>query len=567
MLISTKWISFVLAVTLSFSLSAKENNQEKNKKEMIHNLDVIKHAFDTKYAPTEWKKEFANWDLEEQIEKAQLQIKKSDPISLKQYQSLVKGFFKSTQDQHVGVFFHSTASALLPFQIRSAEGRYFVTWSDSKYFDESLQVNDEIIAINDVAVQEVFKCFKEQEYFQKDCLTENALAEMYFTMRVGVLGHEMPDPFTPITFTVKRPEHDSLIDVEFLWSIKDEEISDGPFSLKPKQPSSRIAKSAPLKNHEFFKKCMLPAFYLPLRSVIKAEDSNLGSIEGPIPNLGELIWESDVSSPFRAYIYKNELDQKIGFVRIPSYHSEELEAQKFSEIITYLEKHSDALVIDQTNNPGGYVFYLYAIASMLSPEPLVVPSHRMTLTQEDVVAAKELLKVLKNGSAAFEGETSIQGYPVSENFVLQLVKYNHQIVSEWNKGHKFTDSVYLYGIDMITPNPKGCYSKPILMLINELDFSCADFLPAILQDNRRAVMMGTKTAGAGGLLTSMSYPNRLGISGLSMTGSIARRIDNKPIENLGVTPDIVYEVTAKDLTDGYVDYIKAINKAVSNLLK
>jgi len=48
--------------------------------------------------------------------------------------------------------------------------------------------------------------------------------------------------------------------------------------------------------------------------------------------------------------------------------------------------------------------------------------------------------------------------------------------------------------------------------------------------------------------------------------SFAERANFQMIENLGVSPDIVYEVTADDLQNDYRGYIKAVNEAVKNLL-
>jgi hypothetical protein len=43
-------------------------------------------------------------------------------------------------------------------------------------------------------------------------------------------------------------------------------------------------------------------------------------------------------------------------------------------------------------------------------------------------------------------------------------------------------------------------------------------------------------------------------------------MNQEPLENLGVHPDIEYKMTAEDRQNSYIGYISAVNAALSNLL-
>jgi C-terminal processing protease CtpA/Prc len=237
------------------------------------------------------------------------------------------------------------------------------------------------------------------------------------------------------------------------------------------------------------------------------------------------------------------------------------EVKDFLSIVKRMEESTDAMVIDQVNNPGGSVFYLYSLVAMLTDKPMLTPKHRMIITQADVAGALETLKGLEKVANEEEAKkvlgATLGGYPVSYQLSQFFKEYMQFIVEQWNQGVHLSSPFYL-GLDKIMPHPEGSYTKPILVLINEFDFSGGDFFPAILQDNHRATLLGVRTAGAGGYVNGVEFPNLLGVAGFSFTGSIAERVDLNPIENLGVTPDVKYPLTAEDMKNGFASYKKKI---------
>lgn len=533
---------------------------------MIRELDFIRNAFETKYAPALWKKEFAGWDLLTEIDRAKHEVLYHEGCPIKHYQRSLLRFLRSTQDYHVGAFIYSTEAARLPFELGGSQGRYFITQVDEDYISEkglSLKVGDELILFNSQPINEAVKKFKEQELGHQESLTDQALAEMFLTQRTASQGHIVPKG--EISLTVKSCLTGLCSSMNFEWDHVPEMITNPLVSaLSP----GVIDHSSLLR-----KKMIAPFFEQQLKkdSLLRPHPHAIGTKASFLPPLGRKLWESTEEDPFHAYLFTHPTNKRvIGYVRLPHYVGDYEDVIAFAELIARFERKTDALVIDQVNNPGGFVFYLYALASLLTDVPLGVPYHRVTLTQESAAQALAAIDDFEEIESDEEAHSllgpSIQGYPVDYAFVQSVLEYFRFLVKEWNSGETLTSPYPLFGIREIQPHPSVTYTKPILVLINELDFSGGDFFPAILQDNKRAVLFGSRTAGAGGYVEAFSYPNPFGIGFIHYTGSIAERKDSRPIENLGVDPDIPYELTERDYQENYKDYRQAVLRAILSIL-
>jgi hypothetical protein len=549
------------------------------KDHMKGDLDVIKNTFDVYYAPKEWKKSHFGWDLGAEIQKAKDKVQASDSINVKQFRYIVRDFFQSTKDYHVGVYFHSTESSTLPFSLKALDGKYYISYIDESKLDcmvYPLSIGDEVVEFNSRPIAEVIQELKETLTRNSNTATDEEMASFYLTHRSGRAGHVVPRGNAVIS--TQSLWDNNLTQIQLRWEYQPEKISNG-FEGSLVSFSSANNTNLLDRSNVFDKLMVMPDYPILKSFTHKANeddgqdekrDNFIGSKISQLPILGKIWWQTSLYCPFDAYIYETEDHHLVGFIRIPDYMGGNDEAEEFGSIISLFEERTEGLVVDQMNNPGGFLLYTYGLLSMLTDEPLSVPKEREMITQQEVVIALEVIKLLEeiksNEDAQLILGNEIAGIPITYQTTLRLLDYFKFIQAQWESGNKFTEPYYLLGFDQILPHPTVRYTKPILVLVNSLDFSCGDYFPAILQDNKRAKLIGRRTAGAGGYILPGFFPNRHGISMFTLTGPIAERLDNNPIENLGISPDIEYQFTFEDVVFGYPDFANTVNNQIINLL-
>lgn len=568
--------SFVVGVAaLAFSVFANATEmsdpQLKARSTMVANLEFLRNAFHTQYAPADWKKQFAQWDIDSEINQAQESITNSPSLlGTRDYQYLLSHLFQSARDYHTSISFFATEAASLPFSVKGAEGRYFIVYINREKLSKDtfpFEVGDELVTFGDKPVDEAVKDILSSEVINSS-QTDQERAEQYLTNRSAARGFKVPHG--PITIGVKPKGSDRVFSQQLIWDYTREKIA-GPLE----QALSSVQK-APQASSIYHHEMIAGDYESKPGAALVSDPYALGAKKTFTPDLGKKIWQSSEEDPFYAYIFQNTDKKLIGYIRIPSYEAEGYAkdsfaaVENFRKVIAMFESTTDALVIDQVNNPGGSVSYLYSLVSMLTDQPIKAPRHRMMITQSDVKDASdaldEMAPIKSDADAQKILNDKLDGYPASYELVQFKRSYCDFILSEFRQGHTLTSPYWIEGVDQINP-AKDHFTKPILLLINGLDFSGGDFFPATLQDNKRVTTFGTRTAGAGGYVLEFTYPNTFGVAKFRLTGSIAERADLNPIENLGVKPDVEYSISADDLQNDYRGYIQAIQNTLTQMTR
>lgn len=246
---------------------------------------------------------------------------------------------------------------------------------------------------------------------------------------------------------------------------------------------------------------------------------------------------------------------KIGYLRVPNFAppTPALAIRELDTEISYFQANTDGLVLDVMRNPGGGCYMADLAAHLISqnfyffgqqfrPELDVINSMENALLQATLVHADQWI---------------LDTYNV----------YLSQIIQAYSENRGLTGPVaacneLLSGLppeSLLFP-ASTVYTKPLIILVDEFSISAADIFPAMMQDNNRGVVVGMRTSGGGGSVSSWPagyYSEAFA----SNTNSLVYR--NHPIvtgeypaaplvENIGVRPDITLDYMTREnlLTQG-----------------
>ncbi|BAE81043.1 conserved hypothetical protein [Chlamydia felis Fe/C-56] len=572
-----------LIMGFQISVSAKTLVQ----KNACSDLDFLEHLLDVKYAPKEWKRKLFHWNLRDATDQARLRLNIEEDPTTRYCQGVLAQYISDLNDFHAGITFYATENSHLPYTIKLSNTHKCYVVEVHTYSSE-ISVGDEILEMDGMPIMEMIESVRTG----RGTLADYAAATRTLFSRSAALGHQIPIGIA--TLKIRRPSGLTRT-VKVKWRHTPEHIQDlALIAPLVKEPviDMKAGRALPLlssnSNKCLFSNEMVPYFWKELREQYKRglnSDYNIGSKKGFLPDFGMVTWKAK-SGPYHAYIFtctdSHGRSHDIGFVRISTYSWTDMEDlsienmetpwNDFDKIISVLEEKTEALIVDQTNNPGGSVFYLYALISRLTDRPLPTPTHRMILTQNEVQSAIKWLELLEGVETDEQARQALgedmEGYPIDMSAVGYLQTFSESVLKCWSNGDiNLSTPMPLLGFAHVHPHPEYRYTRPVCILINEEDFSCGDLFPAIMKDSGRALIVGTPTAGAGGFVFNVEFPNRTGIKSCSLTGSLAVRQDGSYIENLGVAPHVSLSFTDRDVQSGkYPDYISNVKSLVLDLI-
>jgi hypothetical protein len=311
--------------------------------------------------------------------------------------------------------------------------------------------------------------------------------------------------------------------------------------------------------------------------------ATLTSFGVTIPPTDATAADADRYIQFRAYKYKFA-GKTVMVVRIPSY---EVPQKNYDENVAWLasllkenlaapvagatlaDVPADVVVLDDTHNPGGSVPYVTGLASLFATAPIpnqVQANHadRKWISQlldeanqSDATEQPILLDRMKGIETAFDAGKWLAP------FTPMVGSFRGPTVPATTEGD--------LGENMLAAHPQVRWSKPVLVLTDELSGSGGDAFPMLLKNGGVAKTFGAKTMGLGGnveeVLTLPFSGAKLRLT-RGMFGTWKANPSDIPlIENNGVTPTYPYDHTAADFRAGFVDFAKSFSQVAATLTR
>uniref|UniRef100_Q023W6 Peptidase S41 n=1 Tax=Solibacter usitatus (strain Ellin6076) TaxID=234267 RepID=Q023W6_SOLUE len=256
----------------------------------------------------------------------------------------------------------------------------------------------------------------------------------------------------------------------------------------------------------------------------------------------------------------------IGFIRIPSFGpvNPTTALIAFQNEIAYFQANTEGLVIDDMRNPGGSVSYLNAIVSYVMAARWRSIPFELRATSEWVTAVSSAMV-----SAASAGA------PQSYLDLLGNIKTEVLAANAAQRGR--TKAIPLDDVTIDrdpATDAKGnviAYTKPLIVLVDEMSASAGDAFAATIQDNARGPLVGWRTMGAGGSVEGWEA-GTYSLGYTTVTESLMNRKNpvvtaeypTAPyVENIGVRPDITVDyMTVDNLNRGGKPFVDAFVAAI-----
>ncbi|MBE8222039.1 MAG: protease-like activity factor CPAF [Bdellovibrionales bacterium] len=526
-------VLFSIAISSNFAISQTLTTEQK-----LLDFEYLISHIKSSYGPLEYKTQKRIVNIDKLITRFKSKIIKTHTNG--DFYYTIKEFVSSFRDGHFSARIPTSQRASLPIRVDWVKGKVLIHVAAPIVDKIKLSKGDELLKFNNKPVKSIVNKLK--KYVGTGSKqTETRWATWLISVRPGSI---VPVPSGNVTLTIKLKSSGKIVKVKTKWKVSGEFLDEKEEFLKQNKNLQSFSDNSELNFNPIENLSIATQFEDLGEKFAEINYACSPNTRITIPKKATIIMQK----PFVAYYYPTKKGN-VGYLRIPHYSfgaSSKIVFENYAYAVNELEKHTVALVIDQDHNCGGQVSFLGNIFGLFINRPVENALFRLVANKSEYISMK---KYIKNSNS------NIIGFDVWNNFL-------SHIKEAWLAGKHLTNKISL---QRIYPNQRTRYTKPIVVLTDEISGSGGDAFPALMQGYNRAKIIGTRTSGLGGSVSSIPNLPFSQIS-VSLTRTLFYHPNGKAIENNGVTPDLPYTITPKDFNGGYVKYRKFYTKKALGLL-
>ncbi|MBP7844017.1 MAG: hypothetical protein KA116_04320 [Proteobacteria bacterium] len=583
-----------------------------NKQEQIDALKAVISELRVHYGKIKFKERHFGVTLERLEEKYTKLIQsaqtleefyKIDPtvereqLSSEQFEQLLIGLSADLNDGHANILRGSTELFTLGIKTAYSDGKLMVTgWDDNLIWKagltRELKVGDEIVSVNGKSVHELAQ--RNVLYAQSGTFADRLTMAYELILNRSHRWVPSVKEGEPVIVEFKR-EKDTFM-AHLPWIKRSEFIKEfdrHPEKYKPseeqKKDTGKYVFGSGSTVRTYFKEGLSKLDLAEgsilnigqlLNAEIRKEAAKNGaaakadekdSLKEDKPEAAEADKKNKISEVERIEAYTVRYKGKnLGVLRIPNYSPGGVETavnelKWIAKALKILDAQTDALIIDQASNGGGFVFYVKDLVKLFAKDKLL---DGMTIN----------LKLNSTILSYYDTDDDVDpmDHPGGKDFIPNFahLRLNDLLKAELKKkyeaGEEWSGPLPSMGEEVLVGGASGAnasskdsaYSKPVVILNDVRSASGGDFFPSLMQKNNLAWVMGTTSSGLGGPV----YRSIASMPGSEMfmrcTMGECAFADGSPLENVGAVADVYRDVTQEDVQKGFKQFTTDVLEAV-----
>jgi hypothetical protein len=510
-----------------------------------------------RYAGIEWKKSAVNFNL---LDLTPWYARVAAVNSDLAFYDLMVEYVSDLSDAHDQYYLPSDFEAKLGFSVDVYEGKTLIDSIDRTQLPAAqfpFAIGDELISVDGKATGDLVRQFSKYVSGGNPRTVQRLAAELITDRYQGYypFAHQVGDTAA----VVIARQSGAVENYTIPWSKSGTPLTTLGPSAGPVTGLSNVEPRANLQPTPYYQQ-LLQQFHnytLPGRINIVGWDESQ-----PVWALPSgFVQHSRSFDAIFAGTYKAADGTRVGYIRIPDFVNPT--TASMDREVRYMQTNTDVLVVDVMRNPGGDVCLAEDLISRITPNSFQGTSAEFRVEWTDIVSVNQ---GLASARASGADATVIDQY--------QLYQSEFQNAFLKNQGH--TNLIPICGSTATREPAVTVYTKPVLVMADELSASSADIFAAMIQDNHIAPLFGYRTMGAGGSPED-DYVGVYSEGSTSVTRSLIVRLQpvtvpgyptTSYIENVGVHPDILVDYMTKDnLVNQGASFVKAFTDAAVALIK